>query len=168
MAKECQGEGTGRGRQGETQAFAPDVEHLQALLARSLPSLLTAGRVHPAQLQLTLGRDAAHLRRIADSFDHSSIRHLLPIFRTAAQRHANIPGERSMSLTRNLLPGTIAVAAGVMVASMSTFAQLPSRPSTQTAAQSSEKPVIYLDQAWSPKDRAAYYWGSQGSALLPG
>jgi hypothetical protein len=26
--------------------------------------------------------------------------------------------------------------------------------------------VIYLDQAWSPQDRADYYWTSQGSALL--
>jgi hypothetical protein len=26
--------------------------------------------------------------------------------------------------------------------------------------------VVYLDQAWSPEDRAAYYWTSQGSALL--
>jgi hypothetical protein len=71
-----------------------------------------------------------------------------------------------MSLIRTLLLGTTAVAAGMMVASVSAFTQSPSRPPTQTAAQSSKNPVIYLDQAWSPQDRAAYYWGSQGSALL--
>jgi hypothetical protein len=38
-----------------------------------------------------------------------------------------------------------------------------SRQSAKAAANSS---VVYLDQAWSPQDRAAYYWTSQGSALL--
>ena len=33
-------------------------------------------------------------------------------------------------------------------------------------AQAPERHVVYLDQAWSSADRAAYYWGSQGSALL--
>jgi len=34
---------------------------------------------------------------------------------------------------------------------------------TPAAAQS---PITYLNQAWSPADRAAFYWTSQGSALL--
>ena len=33
-------------------------------------------------------------------------------------------------------------------------------------AQPPDSRVIYLDQAWSAQDRAAYYWTSQGSALL--
>ncbi len=33
-------------------------------------------------------------------------------------------------------------------------------------AQTSDTHVVYLNQAWSPADRAAYYWGSQGSALV--
>src|SRR5713226_4668921 len=71
-----------------------------------------------------------------------------------------------MSPIRGLWLGTMVAVAGMTVASVPALAQLPSRPQTQTAAQSSGNPVIYLDQAWSPQDRAAYYWGSQGSALL--
>ena len=37
------------------------------------------------------------------------------------------------------------------------------QPAKKPAANTS---VVYLDQAWSPQDRAAYYWTSQGSALL--
>ncbi len=34
------------------------------------------------------------------------------------------------------------------------------------AKQPTQAPVTYLNQAWSDQDRAAYYWTSQGSALL--
>src|SRR5262245_48909169 len=36
----------------------------------------------------------------------------------------------------------------------------------QQSARADDLSVIYLDQAWSAEDRAAYYWTSQGSALL--
>lgn len=34
------------------------------------------------------------------------------------------------------------------------------------AAQPPNGAIVYLDQGWSPQERAEYYWGSQGSALL--
>jgi len=36
----------------------------------------------------------------------------------------------------------------------------------QQSAKADNSTVVYLNQAWSPADRAAYYWTSQGSALL--
>jgi RoxA-like, cytochrome c-like len=38
--------------------------------------------------------------------------------------------------------------------------------SQQAAKAADDTGVVSLDQAWSPEDRAAYYWTSQGSALL--
>jgi hypothetical protein len=52
------------------------------------------------------------------------------------------------------------------VAMLAVPASLISPACTTAAAQEKRGDVIYLDQAWSPEDRAAYYWGSQGSALL--
>ncbi len=57
----------------------------------------------------------------------------------------------------------IHVMSGLMVAcGLALIAQTCSAQSVPPT----QKPVTYLNQAWSTQDRAAYYWTSQGSALL--
>jgi hypothetical protein len=61
----------------------------------------------------------------------------------------------------------LAKSIAIAVTGFSAFVASDVAMSQQSANEApSDSAVVYLDQAWSPEDRAAYYWTSQGSALL--